>query len=208
MKDILASLFELAKLENLSVKSDKQSTLIEGSLRGLSFCPWCGGSHLHRQTKRSRLLHLPPVGSKATKLQVNIQKQYCVDCKHRWWPSLPFTNGQARMSHSFVNYALDLLRFGTIKDVSQHLGVSWDVVKDIHKKFLAKQYERIDVSTAEYVSIDEFSIAKRHKYMSTIMDIKTGRILYAIEGRKKKDIASSLKELKKKHPSSQLLRWI
>ena len=80
-------------------------------------------------------------------------------------------------------------------------------MKDIHKKFLKKRYEIIDLSEVEYVSIDEFSIAKRHKYMTTVMDIKTGRILYAVEGRKQRDISSSLEELKKKHLSLKLLQW-
>jgi len=208
MENTLTSLFELSQLENISADSDDKSTFIKGSLSGLSSCPKCGSTHLHRQSKNHRLLHLPPIGSKPTKLQVTTQKQYCVECKYSWWPKIPFTNGQERMSHSFVAYALDLLRFGTIKDVSQHLGISWDVVKKIHKKFLEKKYEIVDVSEVEYVSIDEFSIAKRHKYMTTIMDIKTGRILYAVEGRKKKDIASSLKDLKKKHLNLKLLQWI
>ena len=208
MEDNVASIFEITCLKNPSVDSDDQFIFIEGSLPGLSSCPRCGGTHLHRQTKNQRFIHLPPVGLKRAKLQVNVQKQCCVKCKHSWWPSIPFVNGQERMSHSFVNYALDLLRFGTIKDVSQHLGIGWDTVKNIHKKFLEKQYETIDMSEVEHVSIDEFSIAKRHKYMTTIMDIKTGRILFAIEGRKKKVIAPSLKELKKKHPNLKPLPWI
>ena len=207
MSNQLLSMFDISKLENVSVDAEGQSIFVEGSLRGLSACPSCGSNHLHRQTKKHRLLHLPPVGTKAAKLQVVVQKQYCVACKKSWWPSVPFTNGKERMTHSFVMYALDLLRFGTIKDVSQHLGINWNVVKSIHKKHLKDQYKEIDMSEVEYVSIDEFSIAKRHKYMTTIMDIKTGRILYAVEGRKKKDIASSLKDLKKKHPRLKLLPW-
>lgn len=207
MEDTFLSMFELSQLDNLSIEVDDQSTYIEGTLRGLSACPKCGGNHLHRQAKNHRLLHLPPIGSKLTKLQVNTQKQFCVECKARWWPKIPFANGQERMSHSFVAHALDLLKFGTIKDVSKHLGVGWDVIKKIHKRFLEKKYEEIDVSEVEHVSIDEFSIAKRHKYMTTIMDVKTGRILYAVEGRKKNNIASSLQELKKKHPILKLLPW-
>ena len=40
------------------------------------------------------------------------------------------------------------------------------------------------------------------------MDIKTGRILYAVEGRKKEDIEPAFQELKKKHPNLKLLPWI
>lgn len=207
MEESLASLFELSDLKNLSVDSNELSTTIEGTLKGVKSCPKCGSRHLHRQNKNQRPIHLPPIGSKPTKLLVNVQKQYCVDCKTRWWPKIPFTPGEKRMSNAFVSYALELLRFGTIKDVSQHLGIGWDTVKAIHMEYLEKEYECVDISDVKYVSIDEFSIAKRHKYMSTIMDIETGRILYAVEGRKKKDIADCLKDLKKKQPNLKLLQW-
>ena len=129
------------------------------------------------------------------------------DCKHSWWPSIPFVTGQERMTTSFVNYALELLRFGTVKDVSDHLKVSWDLVKDIHKKYLEKKYAQIAMDDVESVSIDEFSVAKGHKYMTIIADIRSGKILYAVEGRKKKDIANILKDLKKKQPTSKLSAW-
>jgi transposase len=206
-ENTVLSLFELSNLNNLTIDSDDQLTFIEGSLRAPTSCPRCGSHHLHRQTKGHRLFHLPPLGSKPTRIQVNTQKRYCPGCKHSCWPKVSFAKGRECMSHSFVKYALDLLQFGTIKDVSKHLGVGWDTVKKIHKTFLEREYESIDVSEVEFVSIDEFSIAKRHKYMTTIMDIKSGRILYAVEGRKKDDIASSLKDLKKKHPDLKLLRW-
>ena len=75
------------------------------------------------------------------------------------------------MTNSFINHALDLLRFGAIKDVSDHLSTSWDVIKNIHKKHLEKRYKEVAMSDVEYVSIDEFSIAKRHKYMTVIANI-------------------------------------
>lgn len=204
----LSSMFDLSGLTDIRVSVEEKSIFIEGSLPGLPSCPSCNGKHLHRQTKRHRFLRLPPVGSKHAKVQVNCQKQYCVSCKATWWPKVPFANGIERMTHSFTSHVLDLLRFGTIKDVSKHLDMSWDVVKSIHKKTLQERYQEIDVSAVEYVSIDEFSIAKGHKYMTTIMDIKTGRILQAIEGRKKTDIAPYLQELKKKLPILKLLPWI
>lgn len=63
------------------------------------------------------------------------------------------------------------------------------------------------MTEVEYISIDEFSIAKRHKYMTTIMDIKSGRILYAVEGLKREDIALAFQDLKKKHLNLKLLPW-
>jgi transposase len=204
----LLSIFGISGLNDLYLETDDSSIFLHGSLPGLNRCPKCQSCHIHRKSKNHRLLHLPPVGGKPAKLQVLVQKQRCVSCTHSWWPKASFVAGQEHMTQSFVNYALALLQFGTVKDVSNHLGVNWNVIKKIHKKFLANHYKEIDVSKVQYISIDEFAVAKRHKYMTTIVDIPTGRILYAIEGRKKDDIGPALKELKKKPPSLKQLQWI
>lgn len=204
----IAEIFGISCLEDVSLEDGGDSVVIEGNLAPEKFCPNCGGEHIHRQTKGHRLLHHAPIAGKSSKVQVLVQKRHCVECNHMWWPKIPFAHGQQRVTKSFVNYALELLRFGTILDVSKHLNVGWDLIKGLHKTYLAEKYQDIDMSEVEHVSIDEFSIAKRHKYMTTILDIKTGRILFAVEGRKKKDIIPILEDLKKKHLNLKLLPWI
>jgi transposase len=34
------------------------------------------------------------------------------------------------------------------------------------------------------VAIDEFSIRKGHKYMTVVSDLRAGRIIHAVEGRR------------------------
>ncbi|HUE73048.1 MAG TPA: transposase family protein [Pirellulaceae bacterium] len=45
-------------------------------------------------------------------------------------------------TRAFARYVLELCRYMTIKDVAVHLGVSWDIVKDIQKRHLARHYAR------------------------------------------------------------------
>jgi len=101
------------------------------------------------------------------------------------------------MTHAFIDHVLDLLKMGTISDVANHLGVSWDTVKDIHKTYLQERYKDLDLSNIEYLSIDEFAIRKGHTYMTIVSDCASGRIVHAVEGRKAKDIAPFLEKLKK-----------
>jgi len=208
MSSVLLKLFDITHLNQVSIEVDNKSLFIEGVLEQQLSCPRCRGEHLNRKAINHRIFRLPPICGKISQLQVIVQKQYCVDCNYYWWPSIPFANGKERMTTSFIRYALDLLRFGTIKDISDHLNSSWDTIKSIHKKYLEKRYQEIDMSDVEYVSIDEFSISKGHKYYTIIVDIRSGRIIYAVEGRKKNDIAPVLKELKKKHPNLKLWQWI
>jgi transposase len=116
--------------------------------------------------------------------------------------------GMKRMTRSFIRHILDLLSFGTIKDVAEHVGLGWDAVKELHQEALGKKYENIPLSDVEYVTIDEFSIRKGHKYMTVISDLKTGRIIHAVEGRKEEDIEPFLQRLKKKPLACAPSAWI
>jgi transposase len=106
--------------------------------------------------------------------------------------------GTHRYTRSFAMTALDLLRFGTIKDVSNYLGVGWDLIKEIHKSKLQHLYKVMPIHKLKYLGIDEFSLRKGHTYMTIFLDLQTGRIIHAVRGRSKNDIGPFLKLVARK----------
>lgn len=109
----------------------------------------------------------------------------CHDCGKCSWPVLDFVQGKQRMVSAFVKYVLCLIAIGTILGVARFLGVGWDLVKNIHKDHLNRKYQEIPFDELEFLSIDEFSIRKGHNYMTIFVEIRTGLILHAAEGRSK-----------------------
>jgi transposase len=93
----------------------------------------------------------------------------------------------------------------TIKSVAALLGVSWDLVKDIHKQKLKTLYTYIDLRQVKYIAVDEFSIKKGHIFMSIVVNLETGQILHAVEGRQKEDIAPFFKKLAQKADNLQAI---
>ena len=161
-------------------------------------CPKCSNCHFKFRGKRLRRFHAPPVGSKKTFLELILHRVECEKCAHLYWPVLPFMKETKRMTRSFIRLAGELLAFGTIKDVAAFLGVGWDTIKRIHKSDLQAKYKKIPLEHVKYVSIDEFSIKKGHKYMTVVADLESGAIIHAVEGRKKEQVAPFFKTLKKK----------
>lgn len=200
MAQEIGDLYELdgVDIDNFSIEEDRVAVYGHLKTERLS-CPKCGSDQVIFNGSSDREFRLPSTGSKKAVLLVQVHRNRCKNCDSAWWPQVPFADGKQRMSRSFVNYVLDLLEFATIKDVADYLEVSWDTVKDLHKNHLKKKYENIELKNVKYISIDEISISKGHKYMTVIADLKTGRILHSVEGRKKKDIRSFLEILKKKH---------
>jgi transposase len=161
-------------------------------------CPRCKAKHFHKKDSKTRRFRLIPIGRKKCFLDVLLFRFECQDCNKKWWPKLPFMCGIKRIAKCLMNYVVDMLQIGTIKDVANHIGSSWGVVKIIHKQMLKKFYRKIDISEIVYLGIDEFSIKKGHEYMTIFIDLQSGRIVHAVRGRDVKSIRSFLKKLRKK----------
>ena len=63
-------------------------------------------------------------------------------------------------------------------DVSKLVHMSRDTVKEILKSELGRKYSRPVLSGLRYIGIDEFAVAKGHIYMTIVVDLETGRIVY------------------------------
>ena len=161
-------------------------------------CPQCGCWQTIFKGQKTRLFKMGPSGRKQALLQLRFHRLGCVECNNLWWPRLSFMDGKHRYTRSFATTALDLLRFATIKDVANYLRVGWDLIKEIHKRKLQRLYRKISIQKIKYLGIDEFSLRKGHNYMTIFIDLQTGRIIHATEGRSKKDVEPFMKVLARK----------
>lgn len=190
-----------------ATRHEKGSIIFEAILRkDYVRCPRCGhhASH-HSKGNRQRMLRLLPIGSKSCFLNLTVHRLQCIGCRHIWWPQPSFAAGRRRMTNSFVNYIVELMKMGTVKAVANLLGVSWDTVKDIHKDALRRSYKTVEYKKLRYIGIDEFSISKGHEYMTIITDLEEGRIIHAVEGRDKKAVLPFLRKLARRATNLQAI---
>lgn len=162
-------------------------------------CSVCNSYNVKKAGTVFREFKSVPVGFKPIKLQINIQRLECKDCGKIRQEHLSFAEHKKSYTRSFKQFVLDLVTVATIKDVAENLNVSWDLVKDIQKKFLKKRYSKIDLSKVKRIGIDEFAISKGHKYMTIVVDLETGRIIYAHKGRDAKSLDDFWKLLQKQN---------
>lgn len=161
-------------------------------------CPHCGGHHVIKYGTVRRALHNLPFGSKPCFLSLQVQRRCCKACGAVWQSGIPFTHGGVSYTYRFSRYVLDLLRMGnTIKDVAQHLHVGWNMVKDIHKKYLKSKYSCPDIRQVRHIGIDEFSTRKGHVYKTIVVDLDTGRIIHVGEGKGKEALDGFWKRVRR-----------
>jgi transposase len=71
----------------------------------------------------------------------------------------------------------------TILDVARHLAVSWDMVKDIQKRYLSKKFSHPRLKDIRWIAVDEIAVKKGHKYLTVVLDLETGAVIFVGDGK-------------------------
>jgi transposase len=146
-------------------------------------CPDCGSRNVNLAGSKHRQFRTVPVGGKPVFVELKIPRVHCLNCGKVLQIRLGFADPRASYTYAFERYALSLLRSMTILDVSRHLGVGWDMIKDIQKRDLKRRYKHIPLKGIQFLAIDEISVKKGHKYKTLVMDLESGRVVYIADGK-------------------------
>lgn len=155
---------------------------IEHEPRSLE-CPKCGSKEIILRGKKKRTLRTIPIGKKTVFIKLRVQRVKCHICDKVRQVTIGFAEPLLSYTKSFERYANDLCRHMTILDVAIHLGVSWDVIKDIQKRYLKKHFGKPKLKHLKRIAIDEITIGKRHKYLTVVFDIDTGAVVFVGDGK-------------------------
>jgi len=71
----------------------------------------------------------------------------------------------------------------TLSDVAGWLDLSWDTIKTVVEQRLEKDYRRIGYRHVRHIAIDEIYLGKTRKYVTLVVDLESGRIIWVGDGR-------------------------
>jgi transposase len=162
-------------------------------------CDACGSRNVWRHGVAVRRFRTVPLGSKRVELEASIPRLACQDCGLVRQAAVGFAEPRRTYTRAFARYVLELARHMTIKDVACHLGVSWDVVKEIQKKFLHKHFDKPKLKHVKQIAIDEISTGKGHKYVTIVLDLKSGAVLHVGQGKGGDALLSFWRRLRASH---------
>jgi transposase len=158
-------------------------------------CPICRSSKVLRRGKRKRRIRSVPIGSKMTFISFQHQRVACLECNVIRYIKVNFVAKNKQHTRAFKNYALSLLRFSTIKDVANLLHVGWDLIKDIDKTDL-KRFQKISLKNVKRIAIDEIYLGKKEKFVTIVLNIDTGAIIYVEKGKGAESLDPFWKKIK------------
>ena len=91
----------------------------------------------------------------------------------------------------------------TMLDASALLGIGWDRIKSIFKRHLQRLFGNPSLSGLKYIAIDEISVRKGHKYMTLVMDLESGAIVFVGDGKGAEALEPFWKRLKRSNAKVQ-----
>ncbi len=146
-------------------------------------CPECHSRAVKKRGTIQRDIRTIPIGSKPVLLRSIIQRIWCPFCKFVRQIQLSFSNKGKSYTRTFEKYVIGLSQLMTIKDIANHLRISWDTIKEIQKTHLKRRYKSIKLKNTKRIAIDEISIGKGHQYLTIVMDLQTGHIIHVDKGK-------------------------
>ena len=138
-----------------------------------------------------------PVGNRKIELVVWIPRLHCKHCGAIKQPRLGFADPKKHYTRSLERFVVDLCQLATIQDVALLTGLSWDTVKEIHKKYLRRQYKSFNLKKVRRIAIDEVYLGKKRKFMTLVLDLRTGRVLHIGQGKGKEALKGFWRRLKR-----------
>jgi transposase len=159
-------------------------------------CVCCGSEDLIRRGTVVRRFRSVPIGSKAVWIILPVQRVECRDCGALRQVSVPFADRRRSYTKAFERYALELCQCMTVQDVADHLDVSWDVIKEIHKRHLQKRFARPRLKDLTHIGIDEICVGRPRKFLTVVLDLHSGAVVFVGQGKGKDALKPFWKRLK------------
>jgi transposase len=159
-------------------------------------CSACGSPQVQSRGRVERRFRSVPIGSRATFVVLPVPRVECQACGVVRQVKIPFADPRRSFTRSFERYALELGRRMTIRDVARHLGVGWDVIKDLQKRDLLRRFAKPKLKHLRHIAIDEIAVAKGHRYLTVVLDLDSGAVVFVGDGKGAKALKPFWKRLR------------
>jgi transposase len=146
-------------------------------------CSHCGSPAVWVRGLKERVFRTVPIGMKPTSIVLQVPRVCCQRCQTNRQVKVGFADPKKHYTRSFERYALELSRRMTIQDVADHLQVGWDTIKDIQTKNLKRRFANPKLHKLKQIAIDEINIGKGHRYLTIVLDLLSGAIVFVGDGK-------------------------
>jgi transposase len=146
-------------------------------------CVACGSRDVQPKGRVWREFRTVPIGQKPVTIAFPVPRVRCQECGRTRQVRVAFADPRRSYTHAFERYALELSQDMTIQDVAEHLGVGWDLIKDLQNRHLQRRFSRPKLGQLRRIAIDEIAVAKGHRYLTVVLDLDSGAVVFVGDGK-------------------------
>jgi transposase len=146
-------------------------------------CSQCRSDDVWAQGGVERTFRGLPIGKQPTFINFMVPRVLCFNCGKVRQVKIAFAAPKKHYTRAFERYALDLSRLMTIQDVAEHLLIGWDTIKEIQAKYLQRRFGNPKLHKLKQIAIDEINIGKGHRYLTIVLDLLTGAVVFVGDGK-------------------------
>ena len=145
-------------------------------------CSGCGqlGGQIHGwRVKRWRHLDL---GSSRCVIECELRRLWCSDCGARF-EAVPWARSGSRYTRDFEDVVAWLAQQMAKKPIAGLLRIAWDTVGRIVERVVADQLDERRLQGLVAIGVDEISYRRHHRYLTSVVDHRSGAIVWCAPGR-------------------------
>lgn len=161
-------------------------------------CAECGSRDVKKKGRISRKIRTVPIGKKKVFLFLHLHRLKCQVCRSLKLEPLIMSFPKKHWTKGLGRYVVDLLKRGTVEDVARHLGMSWDTVKEIHLWALRQKFKKKKLKHVRYLGVDEIAVRRGHRYLTVVVDLETGQVVWVGDGRQSSSLEGFMRILKRR----------
>jgi transposase len=147
-------------------------------------CAGCGSREVIRKGRRQRRFRGLPIGRRPVWIVREAVRLGCRRCGAVKQAKVAFAPGRHRRTRRSVRHVLGLTRAMTMSDVARHLGERGNVVKAILKTDLERRFRRGKLKGLRRIATCEVSIERGHRYLTIVLDLDSGAVVFVGEGKR------------------------
>ncbi len=162
-------------------------------------CSACGSDEVWAQGGSERCFQGLPIGNQPTHFLLKVPRVLCFACGKVRQVKVAFADPKKHYTRSLERYVVELSRCMTIQDVAEHLQLGWDTVKEIVSKNLQCRFGKPKLRKLKQIAIDEINIGKGQRYLTIVLNLLTGAVVFVGDGKGGDALKPFWKRLSRSH---------
>jgi transposase len=194
----------LPDYEVSSVNSKRSRTLIKVATKLAPECPCCGGTRLRSRGRSDRIVRHLNCFKDEVELDVVRRRYRCQDCLRTFNQALPGIGKGRRFTEPYLEKLYQDHEDGiSAKRLAEREGIGAATVARNYNRFTQlKARERSRLECPAVLGIDEHTLHRNGKYVTTFCDLRRHKVFDVAEGRSASELKAYLEGLKGRHKVS------